>query len=118
MFTKEILMNLFKENEGRNFRICTNIGVGRGINGVDFMEFIGMRYDGDSNSVSVQTSVRGFADTYLVIECAKKREYPRYFGSAHRVVYLPYDNIVMVDFITDESHPLHEFTGIHMLEEI
>ena len=119
MFTKEILMDLLKKNEGRNFRIFTNIAQGRGINGVEFMSFIGMNYNGERRDLKrVTSSVKGFADTYLVIECAKSAEYGFYYGGAKREVYVPYASIVMVDFIADESHPLYEFTGRHILEEI
>jgi hypothetical protein len=119
MFTKEILMDIFKKNENRNFQICTNIGVGRGINGIDFKSFIGDNYiDSERRRKGNTSSIKGFADTYLVIECARENEWGHYYCGAKKEVYVPYNNIVMVNFITDETHPLYGFTGKHNLNEI
>lgn len=119
MFTKEILMDLFKKNTSLNFQIYTNIARGRGINGVSYYSFMGDSYLDDRRNTKGNTStIKGFADTYLVIEVQQDRENRLYYCGAKREVYVPYDNIVMVDFITDESHPLYGFTGKHNLNEI
>lgn len=119
MFTKEILMEMFKKNETLNFQIYTNIARGRGINGVEYRSFIGYNYIDDKKSNKGITSViKGFADTYLIIECAQDKEWSFYYCGAKRDVYVPYDNIVMVDFITDEKHRLYGFPCKHNLNEI
>ena len=116
MFTKEILMDLFKKNEKRNFQIYTNIAVGRGINGVDYRSFMGDGYDDDRRCISNQYSIKGFGETYLVIEYkGKKNAY--YYCEIPKEIYIPYDAIVMVDFITDESNKFYGFTGKHNLKE-
>lgn len=117
MFTKEVLMEMFKKNKSLNFQIYTNIAYGRGINGVSYYSFMGDNYISDDCRTKGNKSViKGFADTYLVIETHKESGF--YYCNAKREVYVPYDNIVMVDFITDESHRLYGFTGKHNLNEI
>lgn len=116
MFTKEILMDLFKKNKERNFQIYTNIAFGRGINGVSYHSFVGDNYlDGDTRNVGNVCSIKGFGKTYVVIEYRRKGYY---YCDAPKEVYVPYDNIVMVDFITDKSHKLYGFTGKHNLDEL
>lgn len=112
MFTKEILMDLFKKNEGLNFCIYTDIGIGRGINGIDFWSFTGeITYDGKMT----QHVIKGFADSCLVIE---KTTGGYYYSDAKKDIYVPYKKIMMVDFITDTSHKDYKFTGHHNLKEI
>lgn len=116
MFAKEILMDMFKKNKNLNFQIYTDIAYGRGINGVSYYSFIGNNYTSDDRRTKGTTSViKGFADTYLIIECKGKGIW---YSESQREVYVPYNNIVMVDFITDKSHPLYGFTGEHNLNEI
>lgn len=115
MFTKEILMDLFKKNEKSNFQIYTNIARGRGINGVEYLSFSGYNYDDDRQKY-IASKIKGFADNYLVIQCAKTKGF--WYGNAMREVYVPYDAIVMVDFVTDKEHPLYGFAGKHNLKEI
>ena len=116
MFTKEILMDLFRKNEKRNFQIYTNIAVGIGINGVDYRSFMGNGYDDDRNIKNI-CSIRGFGETYLVIEY-KGQKNAYYYCDAPKQIYVPYDAIVMVDFITDKSHKLYGFTGKHSFNEL
>jgi hypothetical protein len=117
MFTKEILMELFKKNEKRNFQIYTNIAYGRGINGVSYRSFIGDNYlDDNRRDIGNICSIKGFGETYVVIE--HKGEKGAYYINAPKDIYVPYDAIVMVDFITDESHKLYGFTGKHNLIEV
>ena len=114
MFTKEILMDLFTKNAKRNFRIYTNIAEGRGINGIIYKTFTGCNYD-DDRKKCLESYIKGFGKDYLVIECEKTKGC--WYDNAKREVYVPYDNIVMVDFINDEGHPL-QFEGEHNLEEV
>ena len=118
MFTKEILMEMFKKNPNRNFQIYTNIAYGRGINGVSYYSFMGTNYlDDDRKVIGTKSTIKGFADNYLVIEFVGEG-YKFYYSGAKREIYVPYDNIVMVDFIADETHPLYNFKGEHNLNEI
>ena len=112
MFTKEILMDLFKKNEGLNYCIYTDIGVGRGINGVDFRSFIGELID---DRDKIQHVIKGFTDNCIVIE---KSTSGYYYSDAKKDIYVPYEKIVMVDFITDTAHRYYKFTGRHNLKEI
>ena len=108
-------MDLFKKNEKLNFRIYTNIAEGRGINGVLYKTFTGYN-NNDDREKYLESVIKGFADTYLVIQCAKTKGF--WYSNAMREVYVPYDTIVMVDFITDKEHPLYGFMGKHNLKEI
>lgn len=117
MFTKEILMDLFKKNKKRNFQIYTNIAVGRGINGVNYRSFVGDSYlDDDRREIGNICSIKGFGETYLVIE--HKGEKGLYYCNAPKEIYVPYDAIVMVDFINDKSNKFYGFTGKHNLKEL
>lgn len=117
MFTKEILMDLFKKNEKRNFQIYTNIAQGRGINGVNYRSFVGDSYlDDDRRNIGNICSIKGFGETYLVIEY--KGEKGLYYCNAPKEIYVPYDTIVMVDFINDDSNKFYGFTGKHNLKEL
>jgi hypothetical protein len=116
MFTREMLMDMFKQNEGYNFRIYTDIACGRGINGVDYYSFIGKNYTDDDRRTKGTTSViKRFAKDYIVIECSKKGRI--WYCDAKREVYVPYANIVMVDFVTDNTHPLYGYDGKHNFNE-
>jgi hypothetical protein len=115
--TRETLIEMFKKNESSNFRIYTDIAFGRGINGVAYHSFVGYDYiDDDRREKGVTSVIKGFADTYLIIECRNTGRI--WYSDAKREVYVPYDKIVMVDFITDEKHPLYGFNGKHNLNEI
>lgn len=108
MFTKDVLKAMFKKNAKRNFCIYTNIGEGRGINGVDYMSFIG---EGKEES----HCIKGFADTYIVIE---KTNSGCYFRGAKKDIYIPYESIMRVDFITDVESNYYYFNGVHNLKDI
>ena len=108
MFTKEILKEMFKKNKTLNFCIYTNIGEGRGMNGVSFASFIG---EGKEEG----HIIKGFADSYIVIE---KTDSGAYFSGAKKDIYLPYECIVRVDFITDTTHSYYRFYGKHNLKDI
>jgi hypothetical protein len=117
MFTKNTLMDLFKKNEKRNFQIYTNIAYGRGINGVSYHSFVGDSYlDDDRRNIGNICSIKGFGETYVVIEYKGEKGF--YYGNAPKEIYIPYDTIVMVDFITDESNKFYGFTGKHNLTEL
>jgi hypothetical protein len=116
MYTREMLMDMFKQNEGYNFQIYTDIACGRGINGVDYYSFIGKNYTDDDKRTKGTTSViKRFAKDYIVIECSKKGRI--WYCDAKREVYVPYANIVMVDFVTDNTHPLYGYDGKHNFNE-
>ena len=55
------------------------------------------------------------ADSYMVIE---KTDSGGYFSGAKKDIYLPYECIVRVDFITDITHTYYKFSGKHNLKEI
>ena len=108
MFTKEILIAMFKKNKTLNFCVYTNLGEGGGINGVSFASFIG-------EGIEEKHIIKGFADSYMVIE---KTNSGAYFSGAKKDIYLPYECIVRVDFITDTTHTYYKFNGKHNLKEI
>lgn len=108
MFTKEILMSMFKKNKTLNFVIYTNLGRGRGMNGVSFESFVG-------ESSEENHTIRGFADSYVIIE---KTDSGPYIAGAKKDIYLPYEQIVRVDFITDVKSKFYNFSGKHNLREI
>lgn len=108
MFTKDILMAMFKKNKTLNFIIYTNLGRGRGINGVSFESFVG-------ESSEESHIIKGFADSYVIIE---KTDSGAYLTGAKKDIYLPYEQIVRVDFITDVKSRFYNFSGKHNLKEI
>lgn len=110
MFTKDVLKAMFKKNAKRNFCIYTNIGEGKGINGIDYMSFVGTcNYENHC--------IKGFADTYIVIEKTETGN-ENYFSGAKKDIYIPYECIMRVDFITDVESNFYDFDGIHNLKDI
>lgn len=90
---KETIISIFKSLKDSNFRITTNIGVGKGINGVAFVEYYG--YSTVSNQ---STRVLGFIDECIVLEVEGDSAY--WGGGTHKV-YIPCENIVMIDYIAE-----------------
>lgn len=105
MFTKEILMDLFKNNKKVNFIIYTNIPKGGGINGVSYDSYCGNCNDESHN-------IKGFADSYMVMERTNED------GVALRTIYVLYENISKVEFFADKKNPIYEFKGKVNLKEI
>lgn len=90
---KETIISIFKSLKDSNFRITTNIGEGKGINGVAFVEYYGC------STVSNQsTRVLGFIDECIVLEVEGDSAY--WSGGTHKV-YIPCENIVMIDHLAD-----------------
>lgn len=116
MFTREMLMDLFKQNEKNNFQIYTNIAQGRGINGVSYESFVGKTYTDDNRrDIVISSVIKRFAKDYLVIERNAEKEI--WYCCAKKEIYVPYSSIVMVDFITDKAHPLYGYDGKHNFNE-
>lgn len=105
MFTKEILMDLFKQNKKINFHICTNIPTSGGINGVLYDSYYG-NCNGESHNI------KGFADSYIVIERTNEQ------GVVLRTIYVLYESITKVGFFADKRNPIYEFKGKVNLKEI
>lgn len=90
---KETIISIFKSLKDSNFRITTNIGVGKGVNGVAFAE-----YYGHSTVSNQSTRVLGFMDDCIVLEVEGDSAY--WGGGTHKV-YIPCENIVMIDYLAD-----------------
>lgn len=106
---KETLIKIFNDNKTTNFLLITNIGEGRGINGVSFNEYFG-QVDDES------TKIKGFMEECIVLEHNVDNGYWR--GGTH-ILYIPYENIVTVDFLTEHRnrYPL-KLSFKHNLKEI
>lgn len=90
---KETIISIFESLKDNNFRITTNIGEGRGVNGVAFVEYYGC------STVSKQsTRVLGFMGECIVLEVENESAY--WSGGTHKV-YIPCENIVMIDYLAD-----------------
>ena len=111
MFTKELIKDLFKKNAGRNFRIYTNIAQGCGINGVDYLSFLGE--ERDDREITRHT-IKSFEDHYFVVEMYNSN--PFYYTDAGKDIYVPYEAVVMVDFITDPASRFYKFSGVNNLD--
>ena len=90
---KETIISIFKSLKDSNFRIVTNIGEGKGINGSTFTD-----YYGQSNVSNQSTRVLGFMDECIVLEVEGESAY--WSGGTHKV-YIPCENIVMIDHLAD-----------------
>ena len=90
---KETIISIFKSLKDSNFRIVTNIGEGKGINGVAFTD-----YYGHSTVSNQSTRVLGFMGDCIVLEVECDSAY--WSGGTHKV-YIPCENIVMIDYLTE-----------------
>jgi hypothetical protein len=104
MFTKEILMDLFKKNKKINFIIYTNIPRGC-FSGVSYDSYCGNCNDESHN-------IKGFADSYMVLERTNEK------GVALRTIYVLYENITKVEFFADKRNPIYDYKGKLNLKEI
>lgn len=111
---KETIISIFKSLnlKGNNFRIVTNIGEGKGVNGVAFAE-----YYGHSTITNQTTRVLGFMDECVVLEVESESAY--WSGGIHKV-YIPCENIVMIDCITEGGNTARfpKIKAHHNLTEI
>ncbi len=95
--TRETLMKMFEKNKNVNFRINTNIGEGKGINGVDYSSYYGEVRNCNFNET---TNIVEFDDDCLVI---KNEMWETYWRGGEHLIYLSYSSIVSVDFLL--QHP-------------
>lgn len=100
---KETLMKIFENNKTTNFCISTSNATGRGINGVSFDDYTGClmarKEHRDEYYVAETTKILGFMEDCLVMESTHNNGYWR--GGTH-IVYLPYNTITCVDFVTED----------------
>lgn len=109
---KETIISIFKSLKDSNFRIVTNIGEGKGVNGVAFAEYYG------HSTVSKQsTRVLGFMGECIVLEVENESAY--WSGGTHKV-YIPCENIVMIDYLADGGNTARfpKLKAQHNLKEI
>lgn len=109
---KETIISIFESLKDNNFRITTNIGEGRGVNGVAFVEYYGC------STVSKQsTRVLGFMGECIVLEVENESAY--WSGGTHKV-YIPCENIVMIDYLADGGNTTRfpKLKAHHNLKEI
>jgi hypothetical protein len=109
---KETIISIFKSLKDSNFRIVTNIGEGRGINGVAFAD-----YYGHSTTSNQSTRVLGFMGDCIVLEVEGDSAY--WNGGTHKV-YIPCENIVMIDHLADGGNTKRfpKLKAHHNLKEI
>lgn len=91
--TRETLMKMFEKNKNVNFCLNTNIAEGKGINGVGYHSYYG---ESSYNEQRETTNIVEFDDDCLVITHTQNGVY--WQGGEH-LIYLPYENIVSVDFL-------------------
>jgi hypothetical protein len=110
--TKETIISVFKSLKDSNFRIVTNIGEGRGINGVAFAD-----YYGHSTTSNQSTRVLGFIGDCIVLEVEGDSAY--WNGGTHKV-YIPCENIVMIDHLAEGGNTKRfpKLKAHHNLKEI
>ena len=100
---KETLMKIFQDNKTTNFCISTSNATGRGINGVSFDDYTGClmaRNDyGDGYHITQTTKIIGFMEDCLVLEVNQPST--SYWCDSSHKVYLPYNVITCVDFVTE-----------------
>lgn len=95
---KETIIKIFEKNKKNNFTIVTNIGVGRGINGVDFEEYVGYT---KSNQGIEETKVLGFMEDCIVLENYRNCGWRK--GGTH-TIYLPFECITTIDFTNNSRN--------------
>lgn len=101
---KETLMKIFQDNKSTNFCISTSNGRGRGINGVSFDDYTGClmarKEYRDEYYITETTKILGFMEDCLILE-VNHSSTSYWCGGAHKV-YLPYNVITGVDFVTED----------------
>ena len=106
---KETLMKIFEDNKTTNFCISTSNATGRGINGVSFDDYNGClmtrKEHRDEYYINETTKILGFMEDCLVLEV--NRPCNNYWNGSIHIVYLPYNTITCVDFVTEDrkSYP-------------
>ena len=97
-------MRIFEDNKTTNFCISTSNATGRGINGVSFDDYCGCvmtcNDHGDGYHITQTTKIIGFMEDCLVLEVDNPCN--NYWGGGIHTVYLPYNTITSVDFVTEE----------------
>ena len=101
---KETIIKIFENNKTTNFSIITNIAEGKGINGVAFNTHIGCvqgkKEYSDEQYVVERTKILGFMEDCIVLE---KYVNNAYWQGGEHTIYLPFDNIVTIDFRKGDS---------------
>jgi hypothetical protein len=101
---KETLMKIFENNKTTNFCISTSNATGRGINGVSFDDYTGCLMTkneySDGYHITETTKILGFMEDCLVLEVNKPCN--NYWAGGTHTVYLPYNTITCVDFVTED----------------
>ena len=105
---KETFVAMFNGREKQNFKLYTDIAVGMGINGVDYMVFQGAWFYGKEDSKYVcdhyeYTHIKGVFDDGVVLEC--NIHHKDYWKSGYFTRFIPFENIVMVEFLEDGNTP-------------
>lgn len=97
-------MKIFQENKTANFCISTSNATGRGINGVSFDDYTGClmarKEYRDEYYITVTTKILGFMEDCLVLEVNHFSN--AYWRGGTHIVYLPYNVITSVDFVTED----------------
>ena len=93
---KSIIEAVFTKNNGINFVIRTNIARGRGINGVDYLDYDGVL---TNEGKTYYTTITELNEDYMVLDVQTYDKYPSY----HYEEILPLENIVSIEFIKEAT---------------
>lgn len=97
-------MKIFQDNKTTNFCISTSNATGHGINGVSFDDYTGClmarKEYRDEYYITETTKILGFMEDCLVLENTHTSN--SYWRGGTHTVYLPYNVITGVDFVTDD----------------
>lgn len=94
------IKRLFKENEGKNFVLSTDVAVGHGLNGVSYTSFAGRKewegYGHDKTKYYEKTTIVSYDEDCLII---KVDRYDEPYNSGIFTYAIPYEHIVSIMFV-------------------
>lgn len=119
---KETFIKAFAMNPTRNYRIITNIAEGKGINGTDYQSYIGAweedgkgEYGGQFHHY-VHNLVNGVCGDCVVL--LHEEEQSEHWKSGKKTIFLPFENIVAVEFFVDGCKPYRGTTPLQVSEAV
>lgn len=108
MITKQEFVAIFNANKGKNFIISTNIAVGRGINGVDYKEFVGYwRFEENHYGSIIEyyksTYIMGVTENCVVLKTINNTE--DRWKNGTQLHFIPFSNIDNITFLESNCSP-------------
>ena len=105
--TEKAFTKLVSMNEGKNFQILTNIARGRGINGVEYLNFYGShQWEENQNKHYERTTICACAEGCLHIVVETTADPGFRYGTYD--YYIPLENVVGIMFIESQKSPYTE----------